>query len=128
VAGRAHRGAPDAARLRASIRRECEGLGADIVTSPVPLLVRAELAVLRGDLDAAVEGYRGAEAGFDALDMALLSSAARWRLGELLGGDEGRARVDQVSAALSAEGIVRPDRVVAMLAPVSADARRSDDN
>jgi len=36
----------------------------------------------------------------------------------------GRALVDQARAALVAEGIVRPDRVVAMFVPVTADARR----
>lgn len=121
-------GAPEPARLRASIRRTCDGLGTDAVTRSVPLVVGAGLAVLHGDLDAAVEGYRGAAAAFDAVDMMMNASAARWRLGELLGGDEGRALIGQASAALSAEGIVRPDRVVAMFAPVSADARRIDDN
>jgi len=121
-------GAPEPARLRASIRRACDGLGTHVVTRSVSLLVGAGLAVLRGDLDAAVEGYRGAAAGFDAVDMMLPASAARWRLGELRGGDEGRALVGQASAALSAEAIVRPDRVVAMFAPVSGDARRIDDN
>jgi len=73
-----------------------------------------------------VEGYRGAAAGFEAVDMMHIASAARWRLGELLGGDEGRVLIGQARAALSAEGIVRPDRVVAMFAPVPADARRRD--
>jgi eukaryotic-like serine/threonine-protein kinase len=117
-------GTPKPARLRASIVRACDGLDAHAVTRPIPLLAGAGLAVLRGDLDAAVRGYRDAAAGFDTGDMMMNASCARWRLGELLGGDEGRALIDQARAALSAEGIVRPDRVVAMLAPVAADARR----
>lgn len=60
--------------------------------------------------------------------MTMNASAARWWLGELLGGDEGRALVDQARAALSAEGLVRPDRVMAMFAPVPAEARRIDGN
>jgi hypothetical protein len=119
-------GAREPARLHAAVVRECNELdrGLDITTRSSVLLVRAELAVLRGDLDTAVPGYRSAAAAFDALDMSLMSSAARWRLGELLGGDEGRALVAEVHAALSAEGIVRPDRVVAMFAPVPADGAR----
>jgi eukaryotic-like serine/threonine-protein kinase len=118
-------GAPDPARLCASIRRACQEFRDDPVTRPVPLLIRAGLAVLDGDLDAAVQGYRSAADGFTAVDMVMHASVARWRLGELLGGDEGRALVGQAGAALAAEGIVRPDRVVTMFAPVAADARRS---
>jgi hypothetical protein len=118
-------GAPGPARLRAAIRRGCKEFRDHDVARPVPLLLRAGLAVLHGDLDAAAAGYRGAADGFAAADMAMLASVARWRLGELLGGDEGRALVDQARAALVAEGIVRPDRVVAMFVPVAADARRT---
>jgi len=39
------------------------------VAEPVPRLIHAGLAVLRGDLGAAVRGYRAAAAGFDAIDM-----------------------------------------------------------
>jgi hypothetical protein len=53
-----------------------------------------------------------------------MAASASWRLGELLRGDDGRALVAQARADLSAEGIVRPDRVVAMMAPVPADTRR----
>jgi serine/threonine protein kinase len=117
----------DPARLRAAIVRECNGLdvGVDVdaATSSLRQLVGAELAVLAGNLEGAAAGYRGAADGFAALDMALVASVARWRLGELLGGDAGRALVGEANAALSAEGIVRPDRVVAMFAPVPADAR-----
>jgi hypothetical protein len=52
-----------------------------------------------------VAGYRVAATEFGALDRALVSSSARWRLGELLGGDEGRALVSEVRTALAAEGI-----------------------
>jgi hypothetical protein len=96
---------------------------ADLV-EPYHDLVGAGLAVLRGDLDAAAAGYRSAALGLDAADTTTVANAARWRLGELLGGDDGRALVEQARAALLADGIVRPDRVVATYAPVAADARR----
>jgi hypothetical protein len=118
-------GAPAPGRLRAAIERACGRLGSDPMSGAIALLVRAELAVLRGDLDAAAAGYRSAALGFDAADTMTFADAARWRLGELLGGDAGRALVDQARAALVAEGIVRPDRVVAMFVPVAADARCS---
>jgi hypothetical protein len=117
-------GAPAPRRLRASIRRACALLDHHTEVRPVAGLIHAGLAVLRGNLDAAVDGYRAAARGFDAGDMIMNAAATRWRLGELLCGDEGRALVDQARAVLAAEGIVRPDRVVAMLAPVPPDARR----
>src|SRR5215831_3394023 len=64
-------GASEPARLRARIQRVCNGLGGDAVTRSVPLLVGGGLAVLRGDLDTAVERYRSAATSFDGADMLL---------------------------------------------------------
>jgi hypothetical protein len=116
-------GAGESARYAATIRRTCARLGGDPVTGSVRLIIGAGLAVLHGDLDAALVGYGDAAAAFDAASMTMLADAARWRLGELLGGDTGRALIDDAGASLSADGVARPDRIVAMFAPVSADAR-----
>jgi hypothetical protein len=118
-------GAPDADRLVASIARACAEVAADPEpgTAAAVQLVRAELAVLHGDLDTAAAGYRAAATHFDAADMALVAEAARWRLGELTAGDDGRALIARATAALRTEGIVRPDRVIAMFVPVPHDAR-----
>jgi hypothetical protein len=102
----------------------CGELGSDAISQPVSLLIGAGLAVLCGDVEAAAAGYRSAAPGFDAVDMVMHAAVTRWRLGELVGGDEGRALVAQARAVLAAEGIVRPERVLAMFAPVPADARR----
>jgi hypothetical protein len=117
-------GAPDPGRLAATIRKLCRRLDGDLPMRAVPLIAGAGLAVVRGDLDAAVIGYRDAAAGFDALDMMQLASAARWRLGELIGGDAGRAMIADARTALAAEGVVRPDRLVAAFAPITAGTRR----
>src|SRR5207248_634468 len=71
-------------RLRAEVMRQRARSDADDSTGSVSNLVDAELAVLDGDLDRAIAAYRAAAAGFDTADMALIASAARWRLGELL--------------------------------------------
>jgi tetratricopeptide (TPR) repeat protein len=117
-------GAPDPGRLAARIRKLCRRLDGDLPMRAVPLLAGAGLAVVRGDLDAAVTGYREAAEGFDALDMMQLASSARWRLGELIGGHAGRALIADARAALAAEGVVRPDRLVAAFAPITAGTRR----
>jgi hypothetical protein len=117
-------GAPDPGRLARTIRKLCHRLDGDLPMRAVPLIASAGLAVVRGDLDAAVTGYRDAAAGFDALDMVQLASSARWRLGELIGGDAGRALIADARAVLVAEGVVRPDRLVAAFAPITAGTRR----
>jgi hypothetical protein len=117
-------GTRDPAQVCASIARVCRGLDDHAMARPLRVVIDAGLAVLRGDRDAAVTLYREAATGFDALGMLLNASATRWRLGELLGGDEGRTLVAQATTELSAEGIVRPDRVIAIFASVPADARQ----
>ncbi len=64
-----------------------------------------------------VEGWRAALLACEAGDMAMHAAAARWRLGEALGGDEGAAERAAAEAWLGGEGVVKPERIVAMLAP-----------
>jgi hypothetical protein len=49
--------------------------------------------------------------------MALHAAVARRRRGELVGGTEGAALVEAANAWMHAQGIVRPDGIVGMLAP-----------
>ena len=51
--------------------------------------------------------------------MALIAVSARWRLGQLLGGDEGETQRGAAEAALVAEGVRDPARTVALFVPVS---------
>ena len=67
----------------------------------------------RAELDAAI-------AGLDAADMPLFAAAARWRRGELQGGDAGRAERGRAEEWLLERGIVNPARMVPMLAPWKA--------
>ena len=53
--------------------------------------------------------------------MAIHAAATRHRLGELLGGEEGREMVDAARAVMLAQRIKSPDRVAAMLLPGFAD-------
>ena len=58
-----------------------------------------------------------AERGFDAVDMALQSHAARRRRGQLVGGAEGTALVQAADAWMAGQGVVAPARLTAVLAP-----------
>ncbi len=48
--------------------------------------------------------------------MAMMSAAARRRLGELKGGSNGQALIDESEAAMRAEGVRDPARLTAMFA------------
>ena len=80
-------------------------------------LVDATLANLAGKTSASVTALRATVAQLDGLDNKLFAIAARWRLGELVGGDEGAELRNQAALSLSGEGVVEPARLVSMLAP-----------
>jgi tetratricopeptide (TPR) repeat protein len=78
-------------------------------------LLGAQIALLRGDRAEARRLYRAAADGFAAAEMGLAGTASRWRLAELEADTGARAAIE---AELAAEGVVRPDRLMAMLTPV----------
>jgi hypothetical protein len=104
--------------LRAA-ERDCGRLEREKNPWPVAiaLLVRAGIAVLRGDRLGAAALLRDAAQRHDALDMPMEAAAARRRLGDFLGGEEGRALIEQADTELRTRGIVNPARMTAMLAP-----------
>ncbi|HUH02110.1 MAG TPA: hypothetical protein VML75_08935, partial [Kofleriaceae bacterium] len=79
-------------------------------------LLGAQLAELAGRTDRAVELYQRARRGFLAVDTNLLALTCQIRLARLTGDDAAAAAAH---AALASEDIARPDRLCAMLAPVS---------
>jgi serine/threonine protein kinase len=74
--------------------------------------LRAE-AILRRTLDRA-----------EALHMALHAAAARHRLGELLGPRAGAEHVALAAAWMKAESVIRPERLLEVIAPVARAPRR----
>jgi hypothetical protein len=102
------------AALRCASRLDREGMA---WAAAEAALIRAGVASLRGDLETAARGLREAVAGFDADGIEHFAAAARRRLGELLGGDEGRALVAQADAWMTAQPVKNPPRMTACLAP-----------
>jgi hypothetical protein len=84
-------------------------------------LVRAAVAVRRGDARTAAALLPEAAGTLDKLTMRLYAAAARRRLGEVLGGDEGRVLVAEADAWMAGQKIQDPARMTAMLAPGFAD-------
>jgi hypothetical protein len=84
-------------------------------------LVRATLAAARGE-DRTIELLRSAHASLLAADMRLHAACAERRLGEALGGDEGRARVAAANAWFASKGVRNATAMVGAIAPCSSAA------
>ena len=52
--------------------------------------------------------------------MNLYAAASRRRLGEILGGDEGRAQLERADSWMNQQGIRNPARMADVFAPVVA--------
>lgn len=78
--------------------------------------LRALIAAVRGD-PAMLALLREALWGFEEAELGLHAACARRRLGEVLGGDEGRALTDQADRWLAAQGFRAPTRVLAYMTP-----------
>jgi eukaryotic-like serine/threonine-protein kinase len=108
-----------ASALRDAKLLEAEGSGGEPMAWPIASagLIRASAAALRGDTAAARSLLEAAITSFEQASMALDASAARRRLGALVGGSEGRGLIEAADAFMVGQGVVRPDRLAAALAP-----------
>jgi hypothetical protein len=75
------------------------------------------IAEATGDMDEAVRCYREALSGLERTDIHLFAHAVRYRVGRLVGGDEGAALCAGVHAWLEREGVREPDRMLHMMLP-----------
>jgi hypothetical protein len=79
-------------------------------------MLAAGIAARRGDVPEAVVRLLEAERAARGADLLLVEAAARYRRGELLGGEEGAALIAGAEAFMAGEGIARPDRMMDVLA------------
>jgi serine/threonine protein kinase len=79
--------------------------------------LQAGLALHTGDVEAAVTQLRIALAGYQENDLNMAAAAVRRRLGELIGGDEGRELLAQGDAVMLAQRVKNLDAVTEMLCP-----------
>ncbi len=87
------------------------------MADPWLLYIDGCVSHLEGDEQKAVALLRDAATAFDRKQFQLYAAATRRQLGRLLGGEEGRALVVAADETLTREGIVRPERFAAVLAP-----------
>jgi len=90
-------------------------------------LIRAGVAFSRNDEPLARALLTSVAKDFDSIEMRLYAVATRRRLGQLLGGDEGRAMITQADAWMTDQMIKNPVRMTAMLVPGFPDSSNSLD-
>jgi hypothetical protein len=86
-------------------------------TAPLVHMVRAAVAHAKGKDADAIAHLRSAVTGADAANMALHAAVSRYRLGALLGGDEGERLVRVAEEWMAAQGIRVPARIASMMVP-----------
>jgi hypothetical protein len=84
-------------------------------------LIRAGIANRKGDLDKTKQLLEEALSGLTACELGLFAAAARRRLGQLIGGDQGKALITEADRWMTAQGIRKPHRMAAVYAPGFAD-------
>jgi serine/threonine protein kinase len=89
------------------------------------LPIRAGVAASRDDRSRASTLFTEAVKQLEAVDMNLYAAASRRRLGEILGGDEGQAQMEQADSWMNQQGIRNPARMADVFAPVVGRARRA---
>jgi len=90
-------------------------------TVPLAALLMAGVHHRRKQLDTARAELERAVAGFDAVDMDSCAAAARMRLGELLGGDQGAEQCTIAQRFYDAQAIADGQAFTRMLAPGFGD-------
>lgn len=84
-------------------------------------LLRAGANRLDGGDDRVRLELEQAVSGFDQAELAMHAPAARFRLGQCVGGDVGAQQCRETEAWFRNQGVQRPDRFIAMLAPMPGD-------
>jgi hypothetical protein len=84
---------------------------------PLAALVRAGVAAVRGQVEPTRRTLDEALAGLERCEMGLYAAAARLQLGDLVGGDEGRALTVAAGAWMDSQGIADKERMTAALVP-----------
>jgi serine/threonine protein kinase len=84
---------------------------------PAAQLLRAGAAAAEREVAAALGHLREAERGFVDAEMTMHAVVARRQRGRLLLGDEGATLISDADAWLLSQGVVKPDRLTAMLSP-----------
>jgi hypothetical protein len=86
-------------------------------SNPIAKCVRAGIALVQGNPAAGAAWLRQAVAEFGEADMTLFGTAARKRLGEIIGGDEGASLITEADRWYARQGVKNPAQLTTMLIP-----------
>jgi tetratricopeptide (TPR) repeat protein len=113
----------DTRRLHAVAAAEARRIARERMrwSSPFATLIRATVACQRGDRSAALEGLTAAVEGFASADMHMHAAACRWRLGTLVGGDDGASLHTEAERWLAQQDVRDPAALLRVIAPGFAD-------
>jgi hypothetical protein len=84
---------------------------------PLAMMIRAALAARAGQQGRAADMLAGAVSLLDTHHLGIYAAAARYRRGQILGGEQGDALVQQATERMRQEKILRPEQIVALFAP-----------
>jgi serine/threonine protein kinase len=106
-------------RILATVERDASLISAERMpwTTPLGESLRAGALALRGQDDRSRKLFESAVHNFEKADMYLYAAAAKRRLGELTGGDGGRALVEAADQWMRAQGVRAPERLTGILTP-----------
>jgi eukaryotic-like serine/threonine-protein kinase len=122
-ANEAERGSSRHREALAQARKHARALRGSVpLTGHCANICEGLIAESNGDRDTAVTLYRAALAGLDDADAHMFAHAARYRVGKIIGGDEGAALCSTVDAWLAREGVRAPDRMLHMMLPAPRKA------
>ena len=114
---------PEAVRLLRHAERDVRRLRGESMPwgDAMAELAAAAVAAARRDREAARRHAAAAVDGFRTVEMEQFAAAARWRLGQLTAGDDGKRLVAEARSWLESQGTRDPARMVGMLAPGAWD-------
>jgi len=116
----AARTADNPARLLHQAQRDARAIARDVVPSmrAIAILLRAQIAAARGQDERAVAEFNDAAAACAAANLSLFAACARFRSGEIEGGDAGAKRRAEAEKWMRDHQVAAPSRAVDMLAPI----------
>ncbi len=113
--GVSDRGALLRAALRDARRLDREGMP---WSKALACPIKAGIAAARGEISRAASLFAQAVTELEGVDMNLYAAASRRRLGEILGGDDGRTQVQRADSWMRQQTIQNPARMADVYAPV----------
>jgi hypothetical protein len=83
--------------------------------------IRAGTRRLAGDVAGALQALRDTEHHAEVHSFKLFRAAMRYRQGQIIGGDTGAALMADANRTMRSQGVLKPDRMIAVLAPMVGD-------